>query len=88
MKKKKIPLRKCLGCLESKDKRQLIRVVRNKEGIFNVDFSGKMPGRGAYVCNSRECFEKAKKSRQFERAFSTKIPDDIYDELKGEIDNE
>lgn len=88
MKKKKVSLRRCLGCQESKDKRSLIRVVKNKENEFDVDFSGKKPGRGAYICNSKECFLKAKKSRQFERAFSSKIPEDIYRKLEGEIENE
>ena len=59
MTEKKIPLRKCIGCNEMKDKKQLIRVVRNPNGDMNIDLSGKMAGRGAYVCQNQKCFEAA-----------------------------
>ena len=61
MKAKSIPLRKCTGCQEMKDKRTLVRVVKN-EDEFSIDFTGKKPGRGAYICSDLECLEKAKKS--------------------------
>ena len=97
--KKKIPLRKCTGCTEMKPKRELIRVVKSKDvtdedgnvlvqGEISLDLTGKMPGRGAYVCRSAECFSLARKARRFERSLSCRIPDEIYDEMEKElIDN-
>ena len=82
MTEKKIPLRKCVGCNEMKEKRDLIRIVRNNEGEFNVDTTGKMPGRGAYICNCVECFDAAAKAKRLERAFKNKIPDEIYNKLR------
>lgn len=79
-------MRKCLGCQEMKDKRSLIRVVRSKEGEFSVDLTGKKNGRGAYVCGNVDCFNKAEKSKGLERAFSAKIPDEVYDALRKEIE--
>ncbi len=88
MKKKKIPMRMCLGCQEMKPKKELIRVVRNKEGEVSVDFIGKKPGRGAYVCKSIECFEKARKAKRFERAFEAHIGDDVYDIIKQQLEDD
>lgn len=96
MVKKKIPLRKCSGCGEMKPKRELIRVVKapdvkNEEGEvisrgeISLDLSGKKPGRGAYICKSIECLELARKARRFERAFSCKIPDSVYDGMEEEL---
>ena len=70
MKTKKIPMRMCLGCGEMKPKRELIRVVKSKEGDISLDLTGKKSGRGAYICKSVECFEKARKARKFERSLS------------------
>ena len=67
MKTKKIPMRMCLGCGEMKPKRELIRVVKSKEGDISLDLTGKKSGRGAYICKSVECFEKARKARKFEK---------------------
>ena len=78
---KKIPLRQCLGCREMKPKRELIRVVRSPEGVVSLDFKGKSPGRGAYVCGNSECLRKAVKSKALERALETAIPEDIYNSL-------
>ena len=78
---KKIPQRQCVGCREMKNKKELIRVVRSPEGEISLDFNGKKPGRGAYVCPSGECLKKARKSRALERAFETQIPQEIYDGL-------
>ena len=78
---KKVPLRQCLGCREMKPKKELIRVVRSPEGEISLDFKGKSPGRGAYVCPSVDCLKKAIKSKAIERAFSTAIPQEIYDAL-------
>lgn len=85
MKTKKIPMRMCLGCGEMKPKRELIRVVKSKEGDISLDLTGKKSGRGAYICNSVECFEKARKARKFERSFSCMISEDIYNSMEGEL---
>ena len=93
MVKKKIPLRKCSGCGEMKPKKELIRVVKAPEvkdeegnvvsqGDISLDLIGKKPGRGAYVCRSAECLRLARKARRFERAFSCKIPDSVYDGME------
>lgn len=99
MKQRKVPMRKCTGCGEMKEKKQLVRVVKapdetdengavTKSGEISVDLTGKKPGRGAYVCRSRECLRAARKARRFERAFSCKIPDDVYERLEQELDGE
>ena len=85
MKTKKIPMRMCLGCGEMKPKRELIRVVKSKEGDTSLDLTGKKSGRGAYICKSVECFEKARKARKFERSFSCMISEDIYNSMEGEL---
>ncbi len=84
---KKVPMRKCLGCGEMKDKKSLIRVVRSKEMVYEVDLTGKKNGRGAYICHSIECYNKAVKSKGLERAFGSKIPEDVYATLGKEIEN-
>ncbi len=88
MKTRKIPLRKCIGCNESKSKKELIRVVKDKENQVKVDLTGKANGRGAYICNDPECFKKVKKSRKLNRALEIDIPDVIYDELLKEISDD
>lgn len=85
MQTKKIPLRKCTGCGEMKSKKELVRVVKNKEGEVSLDLIGKKAGRGAYVCNSLECLKKARKARGFERAFSQKIENEIYNQMEDEL---
>ena len=87
MKQKSIPLRKCTGCQEMKDKRSLVRVVKNENGEFSVDFTGKKPGRGAYICPNLECLEKAKKSKGLERSFKTPVPAEVYEKLREELLN-
>ncbi|MBE6683412.1 MAG: YlxR family protein [Ruminococcaceae bacterium] len=82
MAEKKTPMRKCIGCNEMKDKRELIRIVRNSEGVMNVDPSGKLSGRGAYICKCTDCFDAAVKAKRLERAFKTRIPDEIYTSLR------
>ena len=97
MKQRKQPLRKCTGCGEMKEKRELVRVVKAPDvkdeegniissGQVSLDTTGKKPGRGAYVCPCRECFEKARKARRFERAFSCKIPDEVYQAIEKDIE--
>ena len=79
-------MRMCIACGEMKPKRELIRVVKPKEGEISLDLTGKAAGRGAYVCNSRECFEKLKKQKKLNRTFSTDVPDSVYDSLLEQID--
>lgn len=96
MTQKKQPFRKCTGCGEMKEKRELIRVVKAPDtkdengnvisrGEISLDLTGKKSGRGAYVCPDCECFEKARKARRFERAFSCKIPDEVYEQLEQSL---
>ncbi len=86
MKPKKIPLRMCLGCNQMRDKKELIRVVKDNEGNVSLDSTGKKNGRGAYVCPNPECLEKAIKTKRIERSFSLSLPDEVYDSLKKEMD--
>lgn len=86
MKKKKIPLRRCVACNENKPKGELIRVVKNKKGYLDIDLTGKMNGRGAYICSNKECIEKARKNKELSRALKIEIPDEIYDKLNNMID--
>ncbi len=86
MKVKKIPLRKCLGCSEGKPKRELIRIVKNKDGDIFVDLTGKANGRGAYICKSSDCLEKAIKSKRLNKVLEVEVPDKIYDDLFKEIE--
>lgn len=83
---KKIPMRQCLGCREMKPKRELIRAVRSPEGDISLDFKGRAPGRGAYICPDPECLKKAIKGRALERVFSSQIPQEVYDILKEELE--
>ncbi len=83
---KKIPLRQCVGCREHKPKAELIRVVRSPEGEVSLDFKGKKPGRGAYVCPAPECLKKARKSRALERAFSAPLPDEVWAALEAQME--
>lgn len=85
MKQRKIPLRKCTGCQEMKNKRELVRVVRDDNGNFSVDFTGKKAGRGAYICPNIQCFELAKKSKGLERSFKSAVPNEVYEELKSQL---
>lgn len=83
---KKIPMRTCLGCGEMKPKKELIRVVKSAEGEISLDRTGKKNGRGAYICPSGECLEKAKKARRLEKSFSCKIEDGVYSALESELE--
>lgn len=82
---KKIPERQCLGCRQMKPKTDLIRVLRTPEGEICIDKTGKMNGRGAYICDSKDCLSKAVKSKGLERSFKVEIPSDIYDVLSKEL---
>ena len=83
---KKIPMRQCLGCREMKPKKELIRVVRSPEGDISLDFKGKAPGRGAYICPNAQCLKKAVRARTLEKAFSAQIPEEVYEKLNEEME--
>ena len=83
---KKIPQRQCMGCRERKEKRQMIRVVRTPEGAVNLDFSGKMNGRGAYVCPNPECLKKALRSKALDRSLEVTIPEEVILRLEKEME--
>lgn len=82
---KSIPQRTCIGCNEIRSKKELIRIVKNKEGQIFIDKTGKANGRGAYICDNIECLEKAIKTKRLERNFETQISEDIYNELRETI---
>ena len=82
---RKVPLRRCMGCNESKPKKELVRVVRTSEGEVLLDLAGRKPGRGAYVCPSAACFAKARKAKRIECALEVAIPPEIYDAMQAEI---
>ena len=83
---KKIPQRQCMGCRERRAKRELLRVVRMTDGNVSLDFSGKLNGRGAYVCPDMACLAKARKTRSLERCLETPIPEEVYDRLEKEME--
>ncbi|MBC6002437.1 Protein of uncharacterised function (DUF448) [uncultured Clostridium sp.] len=86
---KKVPQRKCIACQDRDNKKELIRIVKNKEGQIFLDKTGKANGRGAYICNCSECLKKAIKSKALSRAFKVEVPDEVYESLMKEIgDNE
>jgi len=87
MKVKKIPQRMCTGCMEMKCKKELLRIVRSKEGEISIDLTGKKPGRGAYICKNIECFEKSFKTKRLERNLGGKISEEIYGTLMDQIDH-
>ena len=82
---KNIPQRTCIGCNLKKDKRELIRIVKDKDGNISIDRSGRANGRGAYICDDIKCLEKAIKTKRLERTFETKISEEIYENLRGVI---
>ena len=83
---KKIPMRQCVGCREMKPKKELVRVVKSPEGVISIDLKGKAPGRGAYVCHSKECLRKAIKSNALARGFETTIPPEITEQLEKQME--
>lgn len=84
---KKIPMRMCTGCREMKPKKELVRVVKTSEGEIRLDTTGKLNGRGAYICKDKECLNKARKMSAFSRAFEMSVPNEIYNQLETELDN-
>ena len=85
---KKIPQRQCVGCRTMKDKKALLRVVRTPEGTVVLDRTGKLSGRGAYICPDGECLKKARKARALERAFSAEVPGEVYAALEAQLAQE
>lgn len=83
---KKVPMRKCIGCQEMKNKKEMMRVLKTPEGEIVIDLTGRKNGRGAYLCFSKECFEKSIKNKGLERSLKTPIPASVYEKLKEEID--
>ena len=75
-----------MGCRERKEKRQMIRVVRTAEGDVQLDFSGKLNGRGAYICPNPECLQKARKSKSLDRSLEVPIPEEVYARLAAEME--
>ena len=83
---KKIPMRQCLGCNEHKEKRELLRVLRTPDGEILLDFTGKKSGRGAYICKSKTCLQRARKSGRIGRSLNCVIPEEVYDRMESELD--
>ena len=84
---KKVPPRKCIACQDKDNKKELIRIVKNKEGEIFIDLTGKANGRGAYICKDCECLKKAIKSKALNRAFKMEVPDEVYEKLLLEMES-
>lgn len=84
MAEKKIPLRTCIACRREKPKREMLRVVRNAAGEIMLDFSGRLNGRGAYICDDPACIAKLRKYRLLNRTFSADVPEEIYARIEEE----
>lgn len=85
MVKKKKPARTCMACNEQKEKQELLRIVKSKEGIIEIDLTGKKSGRGAYICKNEECLDKVIKSKRLERVFEKEISAELYENIRGVI---
>lgn len=85
MTNRKIPMRQCIGCGEMKAKKEMIRVIKTAEGAITLDTTGRMNGRGAYICPTGECLQKAIKSKGLERSFKMPIPKEVYEMLAKEM---
>lgn len=79
------PQRTCMGCNEKREKQQLIRIVKNRQNEIKIDKTGKMEGRGAYICNNVACLDRVKKSKRLEKVLDMKISEEIYEDLRGVI---
>lgn len=86
MKARKIPMRKCIGCMESFSKKELCRIVKTKENEIFFDQTGKLNGRGTYICKNIDCFNKAIKSKRLSKSLETEIPEEVYEAIKAEIE--
>ena len=85
LKPKKIPLRTCIACRQEKEKREMLRIVRNAQGQILLDFSGRLPGRGAYICNGEACIKKLRKQRLLHKTFSQEVPEEVYARIEEEF---
>lgn len=85
MAEKKIPMRTCIACRTEKPKKELMRIVKTKDNVFTLDRTGKVSGRGAYVCDDKACMEKVIKKKILKHAFGVEVPDEVYASLKGEF---
>ena len=86
MKARKIPMRKCIGCMESFPKKELCRIVKTKEDEILFDSIGKLNGRGTYICKNIECFDKAIKTKRLSKSLESEIPVEVYEAIKKEIE--
>lgn len=86
MMNRKVPTRKCIGCGEQKPKRELVRIVRSKDGEISLDMTGKKNGRGAYICPKLDCLKKVRRNRGLDRSFQMTVPEEIYELLEKEMD--
>ena len=84
---KKIPMRRCLGCMESKPKKELIRIVKSQDGIISIDKTGKLNGRGAYFCDNKDCLDKLIKSGRLNKEFEMQISNETYEKLIKEYNS-
>ena len=82
---KKKPLRTCMGCNNPKEKNELLRIVKSKDGEIFVDLTGKKSGRGAYICKDEECLKKVQKSKRLDKVFEIAVPEEIYENIRGVI---
>ena len=85
-KTKKVPQRKCIACQDRDNKKELIRIVKNKEGEIFIDLTGKANGRGAYICKDSECLKKSIKGKALNRAFKMEVPNEVYEKLLAELE--
>lgn len=85
MKTRKIPMRKCIGCMESFPKKELCRIVKNKDNEIQLDLVGKLNGRGTYICKKTECLDKAIKTKRLSKSLEAEIPEEIYEAIRLEI---
>ncbi len=83
---KKIPMRKCVGCQQMKNKKELLRILKTAENEIVLDATGRKNGRGAYLCFSKDCLQKAIQSKGLERSFKQSIPKEVYEKLEKELD--
>ncbi|NLJ57384.1 MAG: YlxR family protein [Tissierellia bacterium] len=86
MKVRKIPMRKCIGCMGSFPKKELCRIVKTKENEIFFDATGKRNGRGTYICKKTDCFEKAIQTKRLSKSLETEIPEEVYSAIKAEIE--
>ena len=82
---RKTPMRTCIACRGEKPKKEMLRVVKNAAGEIRLDFSGKLPGRGAYICNSADCVKKLRKYRLLNKTFSADVPEEVYARIEEEF---